>query len=149
MRSYLRLPFPVLGGFILLLLSASAANAQCGVNTLGFGDAGLVPGNPFHAEIVVTRSGSTELMSALATAPRSVARDSQGRVRSERVTGKFKHDNGADAGKTVQGRLIMICDPVAQTLTQIDTLNATAKIIHSRPSALSVPGHSPGLSRAL
>jgi len=147
MRSYLRLPFLVLGGFFLLL-STSAANAQCGVNTLGFGDAGLVAGNPFHAEIVVTRSGSTELMSTLATTPRSVARDSQGRVRSERVTGEFKHDNGVDAGKTVQGRLIMICDPVAQTLTEIDTLNATAKIIHSRPSALSVPGHSPGLSAA-
>jgi hypothetical protein len=33
----------------------------------------------------------------------------------------------------------MICDPVAQTLTQIDTLNATAKIIHSRPSAPGSP----------
>jgi hypothetical protein len=29
----------------------------------------------------------------------------------------------------------MICDPVAQTLTQIDTATLTAKIIHSRPSA--------------
>jgi hypothetical protein len=29
----------------------------------------------------------------------------------------------------------MICDPVAQTLTQIDTATLTARIIHSRPSA--------------
>jgi hypothetical protein len=31
----------------------------------------------------------------------------------------------------------MICDPVAQTMTQIDTATLTAKIIHSRPSTAS------------
>jgi hypothetical protein len=38
--------------------------------------------------------------------------------------------------------MIMICDPVAQTLTRIDTLNKTATIIHSRPSAPSTSGTS-------
>lgn len=33
----------------------------------------------------------------------------------------------------------MICDPVAQTMTEINTLDATAKIIHSRPSTPSSP----------
>ena len=47
--------------FALLLSSAAApsANAQCGVNTVGFGNAGIVTDNPFHAEVVITHSAVT------------------------------------------------------------------------------------------
>jgi hypothetical protein len=146
MQSYLRIPFLIVSGFFLALVSASGAEAQCGVNTIGFGNTGLVTGNPFHAEMVVTRSGEALVPSALAQRPRSVARDSQGRVRTERITEMmFKHDTGAEAGSEAEDHMIMICDPVAQTLTRIDTLNATAQIIHSRPSSPSSPGRSPGL----
>jgi hypothetical protein len=132
------LPLRLASGYVLLLLCPMFANAQCGVNTIGFGDVGLVSGNPFHAESVVTRSGPTAPRGTLTMhQPELVARDSEGRVRTERVPGEFKRDNGPDAGTKAEEHIIMICDPVAPTLTQIDTLNATAKIIDSRPSAPS------------
>jgi hypothetical protein len=121
--------------FCLSFFSASPAHAQCGVNTLGFGNLGIVKDNPFHAEVVSTSTGQRLLTAISARKPELVARDSQGRIRTERVVGEYKRDTGSEAGSTAEQRMIMICDPVAQTLTQIDTLNATAKIIHSRPSA--------------
>jgi len=125
-----------------LLLSAAApsANAQCGVNTLGFSNAGIVTDNPFHAEVVITHTTNDEPATpASSHAPELIARDSQGRVRTERATGQFLHENGAEAGAKTEQHIIMICDPVAQTLTQIDTLSASAKIIRARPSAPNSP----------
>jgi hypothetical protein len=125
----------------LLLLCAPSAKAQCGVNSIGLGNVGIVTGNPFHAEVVFTRSGRFPEQNSIFAqhGPQLVARDSQGRVRIDRASGEFKHDNGSEEGTEAEQHLIMICDPVAQTLTQIDTLNATAKILHARPSALSLP----------
>jgi hypothetical protein len=130
----------------LLLLCAPSVKAQCGVNSIGFGNVGIVAGNPFHAEVVFTRSGKFPEQGSIFAqhGPQLVARDSQGRVRIDSASGEFKHDNGSEEGTEAEQHLIMICDPVAQTLTQIDTLNATAKILHSRPSAPSFP--PPGLS---
>jgi len=136
MRSYLRLSFWLVSACLLSLVSAPFARAQCGVNTLGFGDVGIASGSPFHAEIVVTTTGSADLKNTITQhEPELVARDGEGRARTERVTGPFKRDTGPEAGSQVQQHIIMICDTAAQTLTQIDTLNATAKIIHSQPSA--------------
>jgi hypothetical protein len=136
MRPYLQFYFGFVSACLLLLVSAKPAQAQCGVNTIGFGDVGVIAGNAFHAEIVITTSGSHDLRRTIAQRqPRLVARDSQGRVRSETVAGEYKRDTGAEAGTNSEEHLIRICDTTAQTLTQIDTLNATAKIIHSRPSA--------------
>jgi hypothetical protein len=134
------LPFCLVTACFALLVTAAvpSANAQCGTNTLGYGNVGIVTENPFHAEVVVTKPSANEVVSTIAPRyPAQVARDSQGRVRTERATGQFLHDNGAEAGTKTEQHLIMICDPVAQTLTQIDTLNATARIIHSAPSAPS------------
>jgi len=140
MRSCLPLSFRVVSASFLLLLSAAVAKGQCGVNTRGFDELGIVPGNPFHAEIVTTRSGSPAIEEIVPTPhPQMVARDSQGRVRVDRVAGKFKHDTGPEAGSEAEDHIIDICDTGVQTLTQIDTLNATAKIVHSRPSAVSHP----------
>jgi hypothetical protein len=135
MRSYLRLTSGLLSGCCFMLLFASTTEAQCGVNTVGYGDVGIATGIPFHAEVVVSRSGLTALVSAILPRPRMVARDSEGRIRTERIVGEYQRDTGTEAGSRVEEHWITICDPVAQTLTQIDTLNATAKIIHSRPSA--------------
>jgi hypothetical protein len=136
MRSCLLLSFSLVSGCVLLLLSASSAQSQCSANTIGFGDVGVVANNPFHAEVTRTTTGHTDMNATLRpNFPEWVARDSQGRVRTERVAGEFKRDTGPDAGSKVELHLIMICDPVAQTLTQIDTATLTAKIIHSRPSA--------------
>lgn len=93
------LPLWLATACVLVFVSASPAKAQCGVNSLGYGDVGLVSQNPFHAEIVVTRSGSTLLNSVIPPRPPElVARDSEGRIRTERVRGEFQHDNGPDAG---------------------------------------------------
>src|SRR5271155_1389693 len=135
MRSLRFLSFPLLTSCSLLLVAASSTKAQCGRNTLGYGDVGIVANNPFHAEMVVTPSRSPEFHSPLVQRPLSVARDTQGRVRIERVGGEFKRDNGPETGSQVQEHTITICDPVAETLTRINTVNATATIIHSRPSA--------------
>jgi hypothetical protein len=124
----------------LLSAAAPSANAQCGVNTLGFSNAGIVTDNPFHAELVVSRTTNDEPATPTSShAPELIARDSQGRVRTERATGQFLHENGAEAGAKTEQHIIMICDPVAQTLTQIDTLSASAKIIRARPSAPNSP----------
>ena len=126
--------------FALLLCAAPSVNAQCGVNTVGFSNAGIVTDNPFHAELVVTRTTNDEPATPTSShAPELIARDSQGRVRTDRATGQFLHENGADAGAKTEQHIIMICDPVTQTLTQIDTLSASAKIIRARPSAPNSP----------
>lgn len=122
----------------LLLLSASSAGAQCSTNTIGYAGVGVIPGNPFRAEIVVTTSAkSPRLQHALIEPrPESVARDAQGRIRRETVAGEYKRDTGAEAGSKVEEHMIQICDTTAETLTVIDTMNATAKIIHARSRAV-------------
>jgi hypothetical protein len=149
MRSCLLLPFSLVSGCVLLLLSASSAQSQCSANTIGFGDVGVVANNPFHADVTLITTGHTEMNATLRPYfPESVARDSQGRVRTERVAGEFKRDTGPDAGSKVELHLITICDPVAQTLTQIDTATLTARIIHSRPSATRSGALQNGTRRA-
>jgi hypothetical protein len=138
MRSCLALSIRVIGFGGFLLLTATTAHAQCGVNTRSYGQAGIVAGNPFQAEIEVTSSNRPAIPeSTIRPRLEMVARDGQGRVREERVSGKFKRDTGPETGTEAEERFIDICDPTAETLTRIDTLNATAKIIHARPSAAS------------
>jgi len=94
-----------------LLVSAAPANAQCTANMIGFGNIGIVANNPFQAEVVTT-SGPGEPVSLIARYPELISRDSQGRVRTERVAGQFKRNTGPDAGTKAEVHLIMICDPV-------------------------------------
>jgi hypothetical protein len=140
MRSYLLRTLGLTSTAVILLLIASPAQAQCGTNSIGFGDVGIVPQKPFQAEIVVTRDGPPSAVeSPLVQHPRSVARDSDGRIRSEGVTGNYKHDTGPDAGTDTEQHMIRICDPIAQTLTHIDSLTSSARIVHAPPSAPSTP----------
>lgn len=127
----------------LVMLGTSAARGQCGASTSAYDQIGTVSGNPFHAEIVITRTEPSRLREARPpVGPRAVARDSQGRVRIESVAGSYKHDTGSDAGLEAQQHFINICDTGAETLTRIDSLNATAQITHSRLSA--APARQPG-----
>jgi hypothetical protein len=135
MRSCVLLSVSLAGGCFLLLVSVPSAKAQCDANTVGYGDVGVVANNPFHADEVVTPSRSHPPRAIVGQRPLSVARDSQGRVRIERVGGDFKHDNGPETGSQVQEHTISICDPVAETLIRMNTLTATATIIHVPPSA--------------
>ncbi len=149
MRSCRFLSISLVSGCFLLVFAASSSAAQCSANVVGFGDVGVVAGNPFHAEITRTTTGHTDTNAARRlNYPELVARDSQGRIRSERVAGEFKRDTGPDAGSKVEMHLIMICDPVAQTLTQIETASATVKIIHSRPSTPRATGLQPATRRS-
>jgi hypothetical protein len=127
----------------LFCAAGMPVRAQCGVNSLGFGNIGIVANNPFQAEVVTTHPESSSLGSRL----EYVARDNQGRIRTDRTAGKYKHDTGPEAGTEAEERMIMICDPIAQTLTRIDTLNKTATIIHSRPSAPSTSRLQPAHAR--
>ncbi|HXZ12733.1 MAG TPA: hypothetical protein VEG64_10095 [Candidatus Sulfotelmatobacter sp.] len=138
MRSYSATFIRLVGLGALVMICTSAARGQCGVNSRGFGDLGIVSGNPFTAEIVITRSDSPSLAPPpLLLLPEQVARDGEGRVRVDRAGGKFKHDNGPETGTEEVAHAIEICDTGAETLTMMDTVNATAKIVHARPSALS------------
>jgi hypothetical protein len=143
MRSCLLLSFSLASGCFLLLFSAPSAQSQCSANTVGYGDVGVVANNPFHADEVVTRPGSHQPRTIVGQRPLSVARDSQGRVRIERVGGEFRRDNGPETGSQVQEHTISICDPVAETFTRINTLTATATIIHAAPSAPRAAGNPP------
>ncbi len=98
---------------LFVVLSASPVHSQCGVNSVAFGDVGIVTDNPFHAEIAATASGPSDLAPCTLLRLTSVARDMQGRIRTERIGGEFKHDTGAQAGSEEEQHVIMICDPVA------------------------------------
>jgi hypothetical protein len=117
---------------IAALCCPRRTDAQCRGNTLAFENVATVPGNPFQAERVTTRTGSaTTTATSLQVPPQLIARDVQGRVRIERVTGKYTIKSGPEAGKEVEQHAIIICDPLNETITQLDTLNKTARIFHS------------------
>jgi hypothetical protein len=119
------------------LLLASAASAQCSKNTIGYSDVGVVSGTPFRTQIVHTTTSKSPRIQQALIHPRteSVARDAQKRILRDVVTGEFKRDTGSEAGSTVEEHAITICDPTAETFTELDTMNATAKIIHARSAA--------------
>jgi len=131
-----------------MLTFAGSAKAQCGVNTLQFSNIGILLGNPFQAEYVTTSSIPAAFEAVSRThPPELVARDSQGRVRIDRFAGKHQLLTGPEAGTEEEQHIISICDPVKQTLTQIDTLNKTAQIRHARPSAPSASRRSTGAQK--
>jgi hypothetical protein len=143
MRSCLLVSASLASGCFFLLFSAPSAQSQCSANTIGYGDVGVVANNPFHADEMVSPSRSQQPRTIVGQRPLSAARDSQGRIRIERVGGEYKRDDGPDAGSQVQEHTIVICDPVAETFTRINTLTATATIIHAAPSAPRAAGNPP------
>ncbi|HYA89296.1 MAG TPA: hypothetical protein VEF54_00580 [archaeon] len=140
MRSYSTTFIQLAGVCAAVMLCASGARGQCAANSRGFDEIGIVPGNPFSAELVTIRSDSSGIQeNRPVPPPQMVARDVQGRVRVERVHGHLKSGTGPEPGLEQQLRSIVICDTTAETLTQIDTLNRTAKIMHARPSGPKNP----------
>jgi len=129
---------------LFLLVAPTPTRAQCPATALD--QVAVTPNNAFHAEYVTTATKSQVTPVLPRPKPRQVARDSQGRVRSESALGDFQYETGADTGTTAEEHVIRICDPVAHTLTQIDTLNHTAKIIHApaktEPLASSTPSRT-------
>ncbi len=118
----------IAAGGLLLLSAAPQAPAQCylGSNYLGIA---VRSGNPFQAEKVTTftREPQGRVMSSLQP-PALIARDSQGHVRMEMTEGKFKVEEGEEAGTEAVQHIITICDPLSQKLVRLDTLNKTATV---------------------
>ena len=122
----------ITAGIMLIgLCGASGIAAQCG--NVQFALVAVVAGNPFQAETVRTMIFGEEGSAPTVQKPGIVARDRLGRVRSEFVNGKYKMKTGEEVGKEVEWKIITICDPVTGTVTQLDPLGKTARLIpHSR-----------------
>lgn len=106
------------------------ASAQC---MLGLPDAQGIStegGNPFQAEyssqMVLASPATTALVPQQGT--RSVARDSQGRVRMDMFLGKYRTKSPDGATNEVERHYISICDPVTKKSIQLDTVSKTATI---------------------
>jgi len=101
--------------------SARPAAAQCGSSLYGLNYILPVPGNPLQGERVTTQTGFNATSDSDAQSQKElIARDSQGRVRVERIVA---------AGKEVESHTVLICDPGTQTFTRMDTLNKAATVI--------------------
>jgi hypothetical protein len=125
----------------LPILSTPSAKAQCSANVAGRGDVAVLPNNPFHAELVDTDPTMSHLLASVKNRkPQSVDRDSQGRVRTELVAAV---ETNSDTGISSEVRVILICDPVAQTLTIIDAENTTAHVRQARQSTSHMGPASP------
>ena len=127
---------------LALLYYGSTASAQCNSFTPQFGNVSLQPGNPFQAEYSTTWTPAPRPYTTMLSPPalHSVARDSEGRVREERVAGKFKVKTADGVESEQEQHLITICDPVSQKLIRLDTLNKTATVMGSRPLGLPHSG---------
>jgi hypothetical protein len=113
------------------LCGASGIAAQCG--NVQFALVAVVAGNPFQTETVRTMILGEESSAPTVQKPGIVARDRLGRVRSEFVNGKYRMKTGEEVGKEVEWKVITICDPVTGTVTQLDPLGKTARVLpHSR-----------------
>jgi hypothetical protein len=129
------------GILLALHCQGRTASAQCSSVTLQFGNISLQRGNPFQGEYSTTMTPAPLSRMTLPSPPalHSVARDSEGRVREERVAGKFKVKTADGAESEQEQHLITICDPVSQKFIRLDTLNKTATIMGPR-SVLPRPG---------
>lgn len=120
---------------VLLLLLPLSAHAQCGVNVfmpslVAQPVTSTATSNPFQAIRTTTYDPpmDSRLLQLPLLQPQTVARDSEGRVLVDRVTGKFRMDSGPDAGAEIESHAITICDPVKASLTQIVTSTRSATI---------------------
>lgn len=119
---------------VLLFLFAASLTAfpirtasQCFGALPGLGAISGLTGSPFQAEVKRTfLSENASVISSLGSEARQVARDSQGRVRTEWSAGKYKVRNGPDAGAEEEQLHITICDPVKGESISLDSLTQTA-----------------------
>jgi hypothetical protein len=119
---------------LLMLATSFAASpiktaAQCFGGLPFLGQVSGMTGNPFQAEVKQTfLTQNTSLVQNLEPRTQQVARDSQGRLRTDFSAGKYKVQNGPAAGTEQEQHHITICDPVKGEWISLDTLNKTATI---------------------
>jgi hypothetical protein len=103
--------------------------AQCFAALPELGPINGLTGIPFQAEVKRTfLPENSSLMRNNGSGPRRVARDSQGRIRTEWSGGMYKVQNGPDAGTEEEQLHVTICDPVKGESISLDTLNKTATV---------------------
>jgi hypothetical protein len=114
---------------MLLGMFPVGATAQCSGGLPNLGSISGMTGNPFQAEVKQTfLTQNTSLVQNLEPRTQRVARDSQGRLRTDWSIGKYKLQNGPDTGTEQEQHRITICDPVKGEWISLDTLNKTATI---------------------
>lgn len=102
--------------------------------------------NPLQAVLVSSYSPSRDpkLPPPRLGEPRAVARNSQGRVRLDRIVGKAHMETGPDAGSDIEMHTILICEPGQHRIIQLDNANRAAtvrplKLLAVRSGATAVP----------
>ncbi|MFI5098030.1 MAG: hypothetical protein ACHQT6_08680 [Candidatus Acidiferrales bacterium] len=120
------------GGLLLLSIAPRAA-AQCSMGS-NYSGIALRAGSPFQAEktTAFTQETPSKLNSPVRP-PELVARDGQGRIRTEMTGGKFKVEEGEGAGTESVQQMVSICDPVSGKLVGLDTISKTATIMARGP----------------
>jgi len=114
---------------VMLVTSPVRTTAQCFGALPGLGPINGMTGNPFQAEVKHTFfTQNTSLVQDIEPKTEYVARDSQGRLRTDWSAGKYKVQNGPGAGTEVEQHHVTICDPVKGLWISLDTLNKTATI---------------------
>jgi len=122
------LPAPAI---LALLLLPTRAGAQCTPGVQEFQNIAFQASNPLVAEYATTSTSTLSTPTATVThgGLKSLARDSQGRVRVVRSAGKYtvKNPNGEEA--EVERLSTVICDPAASyTMMVLDNANKTATV---------------------
>lgn len=150
MLSATRASFFCLGFSAFFLLTVPhTTHAQCMTALPGLGSVSSMTGNPFEADVqdtVLNANGSGMAASVDPAHNGHVARDSQGRLRTEWSAGKFKIQNGAEQGTEVEQIHVTICDPVKHEWIQLDTLNKTATILPRRTGSPEGSAASPAIN---
>lgn len=104
--------------------------AQCGGGLIGLGGVSGLSGNAFQAEVKRTfLEHNTRVVRTVQPGTQQVARDTQGRVRIDISSGRFKVQSGPGEGTEEEQHHITICDPVKGESIMLDTLNKTATVL--------------------
>jgi len=133
------LVFTLAAATFLSLMFVRPASAQCDYNPFGFQGAAVEPNNPLQAEYSNTGLLHNFTGITAGTRPLAVARDSQGRVRTDNSAGMYKTKFPDTQQTEVERHIIWICDPISKNSIQLDTGDKTATIHRPLPRPSRLP----------
>jgi hypothetical protein len=143
-RIFIFIPLAILASLML----SRPASAQCGFVMQQFQGIALEARNAFVAEYSTdtTSSINATIGLPLHSGLKSVARDSEGRVRVVRSAGKYTVKATDGVVTEIERLNISICDPTTATFTMLDTADKTATIHATHGNSLRIikPTHGQG-----